>query len=476
MDMDRFRQILTEECGLDPETLLVAGISGGPDSLCLLDMLCRVGVPVVAAHFDHGLRPESAREACMVEAEAKRRGVKYILGRENVRETALVEGLSIEEAARQARYRFLFSQARSLEAGAVAVAHHADDQVETVLMHLLRGSGLSGLKGMTSRVILPVWDAEIPLVRPLLNMWRAEVLSYCAEHGLDPVYDESNSDPQYFRNRLRHELIPVLESYNPRFKEGVLRMSNILAGDYEALQEAVQAAWKDCVVRKEEGYLVLDLKMLRDFSSGLRKNIIRAGIAHLRPALRDIDYEMVKRAESFALQPPASKQTQLAGQIWLEVEGEVLIIARDLAEVRHPEWPGTDPQSELLLMVPSRIPLEGGWLLVIESGTAEELDRGRLARSGADEAWLDADKLELPLKLRTYKSGDRFQPFGMGGHSMKLSDFWINERLPRRARERWPLVCSGEKIAWVCGSRLADPFRVTGSTRQIVHLRLERAG
>jgi len=474
MDLERFRHILLEECGLNMDKLLVAGISGGPDSLCLLDLLCAVGVPVAVAHFDHGLRPESAFEASMVEQEAKRRGLVFVLGREDVSAAARAAGLSIEEAARNARYRFLFSQARSLGAEAVAVAHHADDQVETVLMHLLRGSGLSGLKGMTTRAVLPDWDAEIPLVRPLLGMWRAEILAYCAEHQLKPFYDATNSDTQYLRNRLRHELIPVLETYNPKFKDGMLRMCTLLAGDYEVLREATKAGWEECLMRKQKGYLILNLELLRGYSSGLRKNIIREGIAQLRPALRDIDYDMVVRAETFIQQPPATRQMKLARQTWLEVEGNRLIIAENLADVRYPEFPRMDPHSEVLAAFPSRISLEGGWQLIVEPGEAGELDHGSLLECGPDEAWLDADKLESSLTLRTRWPGDRFQPLGMGGHSLKLSDFWINERVPRRARERWPLVCSGETIAWVCGKRLAEPFRVTGSTRKVIHLRLER--
>ena len=474
MDLDQFRHILLKECGLKMEKLLVAGISGGPDSLCLLDLLCAARVPVAVAHFDHGLRPESALEASMVQQEAKRRGLVFVLGREDVRAAARAAGLSIEEAARNARYRFLFSQARLLGAGAVAVAHHADDQVETVLMHLLRGSGLSGLKGMTSRAVLPDWDAEIPLVRPLLSMWRAEILAYCTEHRLEPVYDETNSDTKYLRNRLRHELIPVLETYNPKFKEGMLRMCSLLAGDYQVLREAVKAGWEDCLVRKEDGYLILNLELLRGYSGGLRKNIIREGIAQLRPALRDIDYDMVMRAETFIKQPPATRQMKLARQTWLEVEGNRLIIAENLADVRYPEYPGMDLQSDVLVSLPSRISLEDGWQLVVEPVEAGVMDHGSLLEGGPDEAWLDADKLEGTLALRSRRPGDRFQPLGMGGHSLKLSDFWINERVPRRARERWPLVCSGEKIVWVCGKRLAEPFRVTGSTRKVIHLRLER--
>ena len=474
MELDRFRQILLKECGLDFNKLLVVGVSGGPDSLCLLDMLNKIGVPLLVAHFDHNLRPESATEARLVQDEASRLGLRFVLGAGDVREAAGAEGLSIEEAARRARYQFLFSQARASGAAAVAVAHHADDQVETILMHLLRGSGLSGLKGMTHRAVLPVWDSEIPLVRPLLEMWRTDILAYCEEYQLNPVFDHTNSDTRYFRNRLRHELIPTLQSYNPNFKEGMLRMSCTLAGDYELLREVTREHWEECLVRKEAGYLVLDAALLRGYSSGLRKNIIREGIAHLRPALRDIDFEMVARAEGFILEPSNTRQMKLTSQLWLAVEGDALIIAEDLTQVLDPNWPLMEQSGEVPMRVPSRMSLAQGWCLVVELCVVTNLDRARLTDSDPNEAWLDAEKLGNRLTLRTRRPGDRFQPLGMGGHSVKLSDFWINERLPKRARERCPLVCCGDEIAWVCGSRIAEPFRVTGSTLQAVHLRLER--
>ena len=305
-------------------------------------------------------------------------------------------------------------------------------------------------------------------------MWRAEILEYCQKYQLNPVFDYTNSDTRYFRNRLRHELIPSLESYNPNFKEGVLRMSRTLAADYAFLREVTHEHWEECLVRTEAGYLVLRAALLRGYSSGLRKNIIREGIAHLRPALRDIDFEMVSRAEAFILEPSNTRQMKLTKKLWLAVEGDTLIIAEDLAQVLDPNWPLMKQKGEVLVRVPSRISLAQGWFLVVETCAIADLDKEWLTDSGPNEAWLDAEKLGKRLILRTRRQGDRFQPFGMGGHSVKLSDYWINEHVPQRAKERWPLVCCGDEIAWVCGSRIAEPFRVTGSTHQVVHLRLER--
>ena len=204
------RSVLQNRCGLTPLSRLLVAVSAGPDSLCLLHVLWQLGYSVVVAHLDHGLRVESAAEAAMVQHFAEDLGVQWVCKRQDVQGYATQNGLSIEEAARNLRYRYLFEQAERLEAQAVAVGHNADDQVETVLMHLLRGAGLSGLRGMGHYSLPNPWSQRIPLVRPLLGIWRGEIQAYLDRSGLKPSLDSSNLELRYYRNRLRHELIPHL--------------------------------------------------------------------------------------------------------------------------------------------------------------------------------------------------------------------------------------------------------------------------
>jgi tRNA(Ile)-lysidine synthase len=219
------------------------GVSGGPDSLTLLHGLFHLGYAVTAAHYNHGLRPDAGSDALHVQQVCVQMGIPFVSAASDVAEFARTEGMSIEEAARTVRYRFLFSEARRLGCAAVAVGHTADDQVETVLMHFLRGAGLAGLRGMQPFGVMPEWDAELPLIRPMLGVWRADVLAYCREQALEPVIDQSNTDTTYFRNRLRHELIPYLQEYNPRIKEVLWRMSQTAVGDYDVIEDVTSAAW-----------------------------------------------------------------------------------------------------------------------------------------------------------------------------------------------------------------------------------------
>jgi tRNA(Ile)-lysidine synthase len=340
--------------------------------------------------------------------------------------------------------------------------------VETVLMHFLRGAGLDGLKGMQPSTILPVFDAQIPLVRPLLHAWRRETEAYCSEQGLVPNLDASNADPAYFRNRLRHVLIPELERYNPRFKEVLLRSSQALADDHGLLQEQVDAAWKQALAEEGPGTLVFRAEALAQLAPGLRRNLLRRAAARLRPVERDFGFERIQAAAEFcAASQPASGRIELGGGLSLYREGPALILAAWEADLPAAHWPQATGACELRT---GSLQL-GDWVLHCEAA-AEHGPESPPADNWS--AWLDADHLPGSLTVRPPRSGDRFQPLGMPDGTLKISDFFINEKLPRRARRSWPLVCSGEQIVWVPGYRISHPARVTPDTRRIVKLHLRK--
>ncbi len=475
MDLDAIHTILQRDCLLDSTKPVLVGVSGGPDSLCLLDVLHRLGYSLVVGHLNHGLRPEAGRDAQEVADFARALDVPFVLGEEDVGAYARQNASSIEEAARTLRYRFLFAQARRLGAQAVAVGHSADDQVETVLMHLLRGAGLAGLKGMQFRTLPTPWSEHIPLVRPLLSIWREQILSYCQERGIRPVVDLSNLDTTFFRNRLRHELIPYLQGYAPRLPENLLRMAQVLNGDYQLIMDMVAVAWKTCLVGEGPGYLLFDLRSLKDQPVAVQRHLLRQGIAVHRPGLRDIDFAAVERALAFLDSPSRSGQCDLIAGLRLVYEGDHLCLATWEADLPAGEWPQVPQGESLHLDVPGNLFLPGGWCLVAEIAPQVEIARQQ-AYTNADpyQAWADAERARFPLVVRSRHPGDRLRPFGMGGRSIKLANFMINVKLPRRARRAWPLVCSQGNILWVPGYRLAHDFGVTHSTQRVLWLHLDK--
>jgi tRNA(Ile)-lysidine synthase len=456
---------------------VIVGLSGGADSVCLLGLLHEAGYRVEAAHLNHHLRPEADSDADHAGKIAGILGIPFIVHSADVGGFAHENGLSIEEAARKCRYQFLFEAARTRKAKYVAVAHTADDQIETILMHLVRGAGLGGLKGMTPITRLPEFDTEIPLIRPILHLWRSDTESYCRRNNLEFIMDASNSDQTFFRNRLRHSLIPDLETYNPQFKKALLRMSHSLQDDHEMLNSLIDQAWEDLVVEKGEGYIVFNLPALQVSEQGMRRHLIRRAMHLLRPGLRDVDHDALSLAAQFVDTMPGtveispSRKVDMTGGLYIYKENDCLYLAQYEADLPSENWPQVDSQRPLQTGITD---LDKGWQLVVE----KVIDDGLLSAAQSNEnpfvAWMDAGKAAGEQSIRPAQIGDAFQPLGMNGQTMKLSDFFINIKLPHRARARWPVLMVGDRIAWVMGLRLAYPFRVERETRQALRLQLKR--
>jgi tRNA(Ile)-lysidine synthase len=474
--LENITSILSEKCGLTREKPIVAGVSGGPDSLCLLDVLRKAGYPIIVAHFNHKLRPDSDTDANIVEQTAARLNIASVIGSGDVREYAESRKLSIEEAARLLRYGFLMEQARHFQAQAVAVGHTADDQVETVLMHFIRGAGLAGLKGMNYRTVIKMFDPQIPIVRPLLDLWREETVVYCAANGFRPRHDPSNASMDFFRNRLRHLLIPTLESYNPRVREVLWRTSRSLAADYEIISAALDEAWKQCVPQESSDFIAFASSSFARLSVGLQRNLVRRAIERLHPDAMDINYATLERAAKFITSSHLGSRTDLPNDLHLLREGPLTYLVVSDATLPIERWPQMpDGVTTLSLQVPGSVSLSGGWRLNCERWTLPSLAVEQAqANDDPFQVWLDASMVPDALELRVRQDGDRFEPLGLDGHAIKLSDFFINVKLPQRARDRWPLLCVGEKVAWVPGYRPAHPFRLQETTRQVLYFSMTR--
>jgi len=472
----RVDHILQQNCHLRPGNLLLIGVSGGADSLCLLDLLVQLGYAVIVAHLNHGLRSESRSDAESVESTARAAGLPCVIGEADVAAYARVHSLSIEEAARSVRYEFLFKQAEQARAQAVAVAHTADDQIETVLMHFLRGSGLSGLRGMQYQSLPSPWSAHIPLIRPLLDTWREEIHRYLNDRGITPVEDQTNLDTTIFRNRLRHELLPYLATYNSGIRQVIQRMAWVLEADYQVIAAKLDSAWEDCRVDQGEGYISLRVSDMQLQTEGIRRHLIRRGIASLLPGLRDIDFFTIDRAVRFLNQPSRSQNLELAAGLYLLLEGNLLWIANRQAALPvkdFPQFPSSGNQVELPLPVPGRVNLKEGWHIHAElTNDFAAAWEGALKNEDPFQAWIDLKPLQAPLVIRARRAGDRIVPLGMAGKSIKVTDLMINLKVPARARKNWPLVWCGNQLIWIPGLRQSNAGLITDETRQAVHLRL----
>lgn len=471
MFLKRIGDFARRACQLEATLPVLVGVSGGADSLSLLDGLHSLGYPVIAAHFNHQLRPETENEALLVGKICHDLGVAAVFGSQLVARLAKEERLSVEDAARKARYRFLFSQARQHGVQAVAVGHTADDQVETILLHLLQGSGPSGLKGMRPRSVNLDWDAKIPLVRPLLEISHADTLAYCREKGWQPFEDPSNADPHFLRNRIRSELIPVLETYNPQARAALQRLAAVVEGEDAFIEGETDLAWQPCIQSSVGGRVVIRRGEYARQPLALRRRLLKRAVKTLLPDGRELGFELIERAMGFIDHPQHTGPVDLTGGICLRVEHQQIVVGEWTDTAWSSDCPQLNPGLSFPLGLPGQVPLAGAWRL--EATPVDDLPSGlllALANTDSYQAWLDAARLKLPLEVRGWRRGDRFQPLGLGGHSQKLSDFFTNARLPARLRGGWPLVCSAGEVIWVPGFRQAEKTRLTEETRQAVYL------
>lgn len=456
---------------------VIVGVSGGPDSLVLLHLLHAAQKSLIVGYLDHGLR-DTAGDLQVVSAAAASIRAEFHQRYVDVAAQSSETGKTIEEAGREARYQFLFELAEQSGAQAVAVGHTADDQVETVLMHLLRGAGPSGLQGMQAYSQPNPWSSKVPLVRPLLAVWREEILAYIHEYQLLPSEDLSNLEQKYFRNRIRHDLIPYLENFNPQIKLALWRTAEIIKDDYALLDQSFQHAWETALITASPGQQRLvrfDRNIFLNFPTAVQRAVLRIGIQCLRSDLRDIKFDWIELGRDFIAAPGQSNHIEIgvgleiyksANEIWLFV-GEI--------PFSIPEWPLLDTNMELQLNIPGCTDLPGGWQFESRWLMPQDIPMEKI-QSNQDryQAWLQPQAASPSLTIRTRKRGDRIKPLGMSGRTIKLANFMINVHLPQPVRARWPVVCLEDRIVWLPGYCVAEAVRVKNRSAPILWVSLTR--
>lgn len=499
------RTALARDALLPAEGPVVVAVSGGADSLCLLGTLvtlCGPGQPwprvvIVVAHLDHGLRGEAARaDAAWVADLATQLGVACRLGTCDVAALARREGRSIEDAGRAARYRFLREVATSEGAGRIFVGHTYDDQVETLIMQWLRGSGLAGLVGMRA--------LEGAIARPLLDVSRSETHAYCAARGWTPREDPTNADLRYRRNRVRHELIPLLARYNPNLGQTLTRNAALLADDERYLQEQAHRAWNAVCREVTAEQIALGATALAALPAALRRRVLRRAASTLMAGEPALEARHVAILEALLARTRRRQAVDLPGAIRAHVAGDTLLFVRHAAAAPAAQDGGALPAeraASVALPVPGCVAVpgtgwrvradlldpaagalppgaerpwiverrEGSWGSLPAVGTAADVGQAEL------RAYLDADAAGAPLSVRTWHPGDRFQPLGMQ-QEKKLQNYFVDAKVPRTERERIPLVWGPRHLLWVAGHRLDERARLSTTTRRVLALRLEPGG
>jgi tRNA(Ile)-lysidine synthase len=461
---------------LRPRARVVVGVSGGADSLCLLLLLQQFGFQAVAAHFDHGWRKTSWAEAEFVLRVAAR------LGLPGVAERALSSappGSGAEERARQARYAFLARAAAEHSAEAVAVGHTADDQVETVLMHWIRGAGPEGLRGMA-----PASDWPFPpgpetarpprLIRPLLVLRRSETEALCRAFGEVPRRDPSNLDRRFFRNRLRHDVLPLLESLNPGFRQGLLRSAQVMDGVASYLGQQAEAWLDRHAAPAGRGALELPRGDLGSMPAALSRSVLRAALRRLAPDLRDIGFDGIERLRSAAASPQDRATVWMPGGVEARIERDRIWLRRPGASLQYRWFPQLPAGvSSIKLPVPGTVELENGWRVSARRARGQAPDPRSIPKNRL-LVWVDSRSLAGNLIVRPPRPRERMRPLGMRGHA-RVSEILAGEHVPAPARVRWPVLVSGDSIVWLVAVRLGHDARLTPDTRRSLILEVHPA-
>jgi tRNA(Ile)-lysidine synthase len=451
----KVRRTISRHRMLNPGDLCIVAVSGGADSVCLLDILnelkAALGIKLVVAHFDHGLREgEDEAETRFVRKLASSMNLPF----ESEKATSLKDWSSgsVEEKARDARYRFLESLREGLSAQKIAIGHHLNDQAETVLMRLLRGSGSSGLAG-----IPPFRDKTI--IRPLIDTKKEEIESYLKARDLAYMDDSSNLQTDYLRNRIRLELLPSLLEYQPRLIEHLGRLADILR-DENAYMEGRAEDW---VVREADLRTTGEVSIHRLSFLGLpqpiRNRVTRQILRKLGKGLRRIGSLHIESVAELG------KSENSHGSLNLP-NGLVVTRSYDHMVFRI----GEERQSREFHYL-----LDGTGTYVIEEigktiGLVERKPNANLNLEGDEKtAYLDSEKLEFPLILRNFRPGDRIVPLGMTGHK-KIKDFFIDLKIPIESRPLVPILLSGDQPIWIGGYRIDDRYKVTSKTKRILEI------
>ena len=439
-------------CRMPADALLVVGVSGGRDSIALLNLLHELKQPLIAAVFDHQLRTESAEEAAFVQSFCRERGIDCRAGSADVSAYAREHGLGIEAAARELRYGFLFRIASENGAAAVCTAHHANDRAETVLMHLLRGTGIDGLAALRPFALPNPFSNTIPLIRPLLGVTRPRIEAYIDEQGLPYREDRSNADTAYTRNRVRAELIPALErDYNPEIVSAICRLAETASADADVLATDTDAALGRVVTSSDP--VTLSRSAYTSEPEGLRLRLLRK----LTPGV-NAGYENLKALDEFILSARRNAMLPWMGNYTVVVKGKSVYILKNINLILN-DYP---QYSDNLSVHVDR-----------HAVTADDISE-LTSRAKADPwtAYMDAEQLSGELTLRTAIPGERFKPCGCHGHSQKLSDFWVNRKLPQPYRENYPVVADEFGIVWLPGFMTSERGKITGRTREIVIVKI----
>lgn len=463
--LDSIRSLNRENGMIAPGGLVVAAVSGGPDSSAMLHALAALRaeyrMTLVAAHLHHGLRGKDADcDAVAAQGLSTQLEVPFVVECSDVRALSKRLHLGLQEAARTARMAFLDRVAYDFDASRVALGHTNDDHIETLLLNIIRGTGMDGLRGLS-----PMQEMRI---RPLLNVSHADTVDYCMRHGIQFREDASNSSLKYKRNRVRYELLPLLAlHYNSAIREALARLSNIASAECDYMEFQARRALRESVEESRTDRIVWCTSALRDLHPAVMRRVLRQAVEGIRGSLQDVDLAAIQRLVD-AVQHSGTGDSGITfpdGAVAAHVTSERVTIRKIQPPVgyrtiiRDLALPGVTPVPEL------------GITVSIERVTGYDMRGPRNPQAGI---LVRESAITPPLVVRNRRAGDRIRPMGLCG-SKKLQDLFVDRKVNVNLRALIPLICDAAGILWVAGHALDERAEPPDATESALLIRIDDA-
>lgn len=458
--LDRIKKTIKEHNLIENGDRIIVAISGGPDSVCLLHVLNELkdeyNLDIYGAHLNHNFRGMDAQiDAQYVSKLCDELNILCFVKSMDVPKYAKENSLSPEEAGRILRYDFFEEVAERTSATKIAVAHNENDQAETVLMRLLRGTGLQGLTA--------IHLSRGKIIRPLLNIDRNSIEEYCEKHKLSPRIDKTNLESVYKRNKIRLELIPYLkENYNPNIMESLVNTAEVLKADFDFIEEKSRETYSELVCTENEKSLILPLKGIKNLHSALKSRVIRLAAEQLLGRQEVLEYKHVQNVLELIEKSETGKKITLPLGLIAKISYDNICFTTEEEENKIFEY---------------ELPIEDTIHIAEIEGnfTAKVIERKEMGGISRDKyrKCFDYGKVKNMLNVRNRREGDRFYPLGLTG-SKKLKDFFIDYKIDRDKRDRIPLVCDGDEILWVVGFRISEKYKITDETTEILEIVCEK--
>lgn len=458
--MDFFLRSIKRYNMLEKGDALLVALSGGPDSVCLFDLLYQIRVDwhleLHVVHLNHTLRGEASdKDQVLAEKIAKDLKVPISVKRADVAAYAREHRMSIEEAARECRLEFFKEEADRLGIKKVVLGHHKDDQAETVLLRIIRGTGLKGLGAMKP---IQNWHG-ITLIRPLIEMEKRDIEAYVSDRKLAYCLDATNQEIRFMRNRVRHRLIPEMERhYNPRIKNALAALAETVALDLAFLEDAVGRLYPKVVKRRKDSMLILKKKKFLEQHEALRFRILQKAVRELDPE-SEIDFFHWGEFRRALEAETSHYEMHVSHDLSVAVERKEIVLRKNKA--------GDAPQYEYTIRLGEKVVVREAKL----EFTVEAFDRRIYKDDRKDRSCgiFDLEKIHFPMVIRNRREGDTFHPLGLH-YSKKLKDFLIARKVPSYEKNQIPLFLSAAEIFWVYGVEISDRFKVTARTRRFLKI------